>query len=164
VEALQRLKLDEVWWLVSPQNPLKSKARSSFETRFSAARELADHPRIRVVDFENRAMTRYTSDTIDRLNRRYRARFVFLIGADNLQQLHRWYRWMALVRACPIAVFHRQPYSHAAISGCAAHVLERARLVERDAGRLAEAVPPAWVFIHMRPNPVSSTAIRAADG
>jgi nicotinate-nucleotide adenylyltransferase len=160
-EALKRLRLDRVWWLVSPQNPLKPTDQSAdLEQRLAAARAVADHPRVVVTDLERRIGTRYTVDTLGWLTRRCRARFVWLIGADNLAQLPRWRRWQRLVRMVPIAVFDREPYSYLALAGRMASAYAGARLVERRAPVLAECPPPAWVYLRLRRHQASSTALR----
>ena len=161
LEALRRLRLDRVWWLVSPQNPLKpSDETADLAQRLAGARAVADHPRVVVTDLERRIGTRYSIDTLDWLMRRCRARFVWLIGADNLVQLPRWRRWRRLVRMVPIAVFDREPYSYAALAGRMASAHAGARLAERLAPALAECRPPAWVYLRLRRHQASSTALR----
>jgi nicotinate-nucleotide adenylyltransferase len=161
LEALRRLRLDRVWWLVSPQNPLKpNDDTADLEQRLAGARALADHPRILVTDLERRIGTRYSVDTLAWLSRRCRARFVWLIGADNLAQLPRWRRWRRLVRMVPIAVFDREPYSYVALAGRMASAHAGARLAERQAPVLAECPPPAWVYLRLRRHQASSTALR----
>ena len=109
-EALKRLGLDEVWWLVSPQNPLKSRSgMAPFDVRLARARDVAGGGRIRVTDLEHRFGSAFTNDTLERLKQRRGERFVFLIGADNLVQLPRWRHWKRIVEAVPIAVFDRAP-------------------------------------------------------
>lgn len=162
--ALARLGLDEIWWLVSPQNPLKPSAGTApFAVRLAAARKVARDPRIRVTDIEARLGTRYTVDTIASLRRRCpRTRFVWLIGADNLVQMPRWRRWEALFRSVPIAVFARRPYSLKALSGLAALRFARHRISDKAARTLAGRMPPAWVFLNVRAHPATATAIREA--
>jgi nicotinate-nucleotide adenylyltransferase len=161
VEALKRLRLDRVWWLVSPQNPLKPADQTTdLEQRLAAARAIADHPRVEVSDLERRVGTRYSVDTLGWLTRRCRARFVWLIGADNLAQLPRWRRWQRLVRMVPIAVFDREPYSYVALAGRMASAHAGGRLTERRAPALAECRPPAWVYLRLRRHQASSTALR----
>lgn len=161
-EAMKRLGLDEVWWLVSPQNPLKPRTgMASFEERLAQARTLVDDPRIRVSDLEQRLRTIYTVDTLARLTLLPEMRFVWLIGADNLVQLPRWHHWRRIFALAPIAVFDRTPHSRGAASGRAASLFEHARLPECQAGHLKERAAPAWVFLHLPPHPASSTAIRA---
>jgi nicotinate-nucleotide adenylyltransferase len=161
LEALKRLKLDRVWWLVSPQNPLKpSDETADLEKRLARARKMARHPRLMVSDLERKIGTRYTVDTLGWLTRKQRGRFVWLIGADNLIQLPAWRRWRRLVRMVPIAVFDREPYSYLALAGGMARAYAGERLVERRAPVLAECPPPAWVYLRLRRHQASSTAIR----
>ena len=159
--ALTRLRLDRVWWLVSPQNPLKPTDQTTdLAQRLAAARAVADHPRVVVTDLERRIGTRYSVDTLEWLTKRCRARFVWLIGADNLAQLPRWRRWRRLVRTVPIAVFDREPYSYVALAGRMASAYAGERLAERRAPALAECPPPAWVYLRLRRHQASSTALR----
>ncbi|MFO1073694.1 MAG: nicotinate-nucleotide adenylyltransferase [Geminicoccaceae bacterium] len=162
LEALRRLRLDQVWWLVSPQNPLKQRAgMAPLAERVAGAARVARHPRLRVLPLETRLGTRYTVDTLLRLADWPDHRFVWLMGADNLAQLHRWRQWHRIVGACAIAVFERHPYSHSALAAPAAEVFAGARLPEARLAELADAEPPAWAFIRLRPHPASATAIRA---
>jgi nicotinate-nucleotide adenylyltransferase len=160
-EALKRLRLDRVWWLVSPQNPLKPTDQTTdLEQRLTAARAVADHPRVVVTDLERRIGTRYTVDTLRWLSQKCRARFVWLIGADNMAQLPRWRRWQRLVRMVPIAVFDREPYSYVALAGRMASAYAGGRVAERRAPVLVETQPPAWVYLRLRRHQASSTALR----
>jgi nicotinate-nucleotide adenylyltransferase len=163
--ALQRLDLDEVWWLVSPQNPLKLVAgMAPFATRFDQARQAAaGHNRIRVTDLENRlGGLRYTVDTLKALRLRFpRRRFVWLMGGDNLVQIRRWERWAEIFRMVPVAVFDRPSYSARGLAGLAARRFARQRLPGSASRRLAEAKPPAWAFFHTRLDPTSATRIRS---
>jgi nicotinate-nucleotide adenylyltransferase len=162
LEALKRLELDQVWWLVSPQNPLKAEAgMAPLAERVARATTIARHPRLRVLPLETRLGTRYTADTLRRLAAWPDHRFVWLMGADNLAQLPRWRHWRAILAACPVAVFERHPYSYAAMSGPVAHGMVSARLPELRAAGLADSATPAWVFMRLRPHPASATAIRA---
>jgi len=164
-EAIKRLGLDRVWWLISPQNPLKPVAgMASFADRFARARALAACDR-RIVcsDLEQRLGTRYTVDTLRWLRQRSRARLVGLIGADNLLQLPQWRHWVRLLAMVPIAVFDREPYSYRASAGRVARVYAQRRLRERDAPALAERHPPAWVYLRLRRHQESGTAIRRAQ-
>lgn len=165
-EALKRLALDEVWWLVSPQNPLKPRAgMAPLDERLESARAVARDPRIKVTDIERRLGTVYTADTLAALRRRFpRLRFVWLMGADNLLQISRWERWENIFRLVPIAVFARPSYSLRSLSGPAARRYARWRLPLRDARRLAETDPPAWVFLPVRLDPRSATDIRSRRG
>ncbi|WP_240476767.1 nicotinate-nucleotide adenylyltransferase [Geminicoccus roseus] len=161
-EALRRLRLDRLVWLVSPQNPLKERdGMAPFVERFaSAERVAAADPRIRVSDYEERHGLRYSADTITRLARAPDRRHVWIIGADNLLQLPRWKHWLLLLQTCPVAVLARAPYLQRAGKGLVAQRFAAARLDERHADRLADMPPPAWVLLHHRLHPASSTAIR----
>ena len=165
-QALKRLRLDQVWWLVSPQNPLKAAdGMASHQERMARAREVADHPRIRVSDIETRMRLNYTADVLPRLCRRYpTVRFVWLMGADNLAPIHRWKHWHKIFMTVPIAVFARPSYDSRALAGLAATRFSKARLAERKATSLAHRKPPAWVFLAIRRHPASATAIRARAG
>ena len=164
IEALKRLGLDEVWWLVSPQNPLKSESgMASFEERVSSARAMARHPRIRVSTLEAEMGMRYTADTLEMLGRRHpAARFVWLMGADNLSQISRWHDWSKIFNIVSIAVFARDSYDSKALSALAAHRFGFARLSASAAMVLADAAPPAWVFLQIRPHPAAATDLRHA--
>jgi nicotinate-nucleotide adenylyltransferase len=166
IYALQRLGLDEVWWLVSPQNPLKPVAdMESLAARLAAAEAIARHPRIWVSDFERRLGTRYTIDTVRALTqRRWDVSFVWLMGADNLIQFPEWQGWVDILKTLPVAVFARPTYSLRALAGKVARRFARDRLPERAAGHLVREQPPAWVFLHTRLNPISATKIRAERG
>jgi nicotinate-nucleotide adenylyltransferase len=162
LEALKRLELDQVWWLVSPQNPLKPEAgMAALAERVARAVKVARHARLRVLPLETRLGTRYTADTLRRLAAWPGHRFVWLMGADNLAQLPRWRHWRAILATCPVAVFERHPYSYPAMAGSVAHGLAAARLSEPRAADLADSAPPAWAFLRLRPHPASATAIRA---
>jgi nicotinate-nucleotide adenylyltransferase len=161
--ALDRLGLDQVWWLVSPQNPLKpASGMASYEVRSAAAEAHADDPRITVSHFEREHGTRYTADTLRALKSAHPDKsFVFLIGADNLIQFHKWRQWRRIFRLIPIAVFPRPSYSMRALSSRAARRFERKRVPESHAKRLVERQAPAWMFLHVAPDASSATKIRA---
>ena len=162
LEAMKRLRLHQVWWMVSPQNPLKGTAdMAPFRLRLRSARNAARHPRIVVTDVERRLGTAYTVDTLRRLLPKFPAcRFVWLMGADNLIQISSWKGWQEIFTSVPIAVFARPPYSSPALIGKAVRVFASARLPEMRAKRVAEVRPPAWVYLHIRPHPGSATRIR----
>jgi nicotinate-nucleotide adenylyltransferase len=163
--ALKHLDLDGVWWLVSPQNPLKPVAgMAPFAARLESARRVAAaHPRIFVSDLESRlGRSRYTADTLKALRARFpRLRFVWLMGADNLAQLRHWERWNEIFRTVPIAVFDRPSHSLKALADLAAKRFTRRRVRMCAARGLAEMSPPAWVFFHSRLDPRSATRIRS---
>ena len=162
IEALRRLALDQVWWLVTTQNPLKpAVGMAPFATRLARARDVAAHPRIRVSAIEARFGTRYTVDTLARLRRWRGLRLVWLIGADNLLQLPRWRHWDQLMRLAPVAVIERHPYSYGSLAGAVAHRYQRQRCPESEVQHLVQRAPPAWAFLRLRPHPASSTALRS---
>lgn len=165
--ALKLLGLDQVWLLVSPQNPLKPVAgMAPLAQRLDSARRIAGrHPRIRATAIEQDLGTRYTADTLAALKTRFRkARFVWLMGADNLVQMARWDRWVRIFQAVPVAILARSPYSQKALAAKAARRLARFRLADGRARGLVRRQPPAWVFLHTRLHPASATAIRQGKG
>jgi nicotinate-nucleotide adenylyltransferase len=163
--ALKLLDLDQIWWLVSPQNPLKPVAgMAPFAVRLKGARQVAAADRrILVTDLESRlGSSRYTADTLKALSRRFpRRRFVWLMGSDNLVQIPRWDRWPEIFRTMPVAVFDRPSYSLKALSGPAANRFSRHRVPAESGRRLADMVPPAWGFFHTRLDDRSATKIRS---
>jgi nicotinate-nucleotide adenylyltransferase len=162
VLALKMLGLHEVWWMVSPQNPLKDAAdMAPFDERMKAAKRVSRLPRIRVTDIERTVGTRYTVDTLNALVALYpNYRFVWLMGADNLVQISSWRGFETIFRTVPIAVFARPPYSSKALVGKAARVFARSRVDEKNVRRLALMTPPAWVFLHTPTHAGSATRIR----
>lgn len=161
--ALKRLKLDRVWWLVSPGNPLKDvSGLPDLASRIAAAQKIAHDPRIVVTGIEAEFNTRYTVDTIAKLKFRFpRARFVWLMGADNLSQFSRWREWQGIAELLPFAVIDRPSDSLRASASTAAQRLARYRLDEARANRLADCAAPAWVFLRGLKLPLSSTALRS---
>lgn len=164
--AIKRLKLDRVWWLVTPGNPLKDQdGLRDLNERTAAARRMANDPRIDVSCLESVIGTRYTVDTISYLRRRASGlRFVWIMGADNLAQFHRWQNWRRIASEVPIAVIDRPPQSFRALAAPAAQALARYRLPENQAGRLADQRAPAWVFLTGMKLNLSSTGLRNPDG
>ena len=162
--ALARLRLDRVWWLVTPGNPLKdTRGLSPLGERIAAARALAHHPRIDVSGLEAEIGARYTYDTLAYLIARCPGvRFVWIMGADNLRSFHRWQNWRAIAAMVPIAVIDRLGPSLYATAGSAGQALGRARIPETAAKTLPDRTPPAWVYLHGLKSPLSSTALRAA--
>jgi nicotinate-nucleotide adenylyltransferase len=164
--AIKRLKLDRVWWLVTPGNPLKERgALRDLEQRAEAARQMARDPRIDVSCLESVIGTRYTVDTISYLTRRLSGlRLVWIMGADNLAQFHRWQNWRRIASEVPMAVIDRPPQSFRALAAPAAQALARYRLPENQADRLADRRAPAWVFLTGLKINMSSTGLRNLDG
>ncbi len=164
--AIKRLKLDRVWWLVTPGNPLKDNGSlHDLDERIEAARAIAQDPRIDVSCLESVIGTRYTVDTINYLRRHAsHLRFVWIMGADNLAQFHRWQKWQRIASEVPIAVIDRPPQSFRALTAPAAQALARYRLPEKEAAKLADTRAPAWVFLTGLKINLSSTGLRNPDG
>ena len=161
-EALKRFGLDRVWWLVSPGNPLKATGPAALERRMAAARALVDHPRIEVTDIEARIGTRYPAETIERLIALSPGvRFVWLMGADNRAQFHRWQRGQWILRTVPVGVLARPGQRISARTARAAQVYRAAKLPAGRARLLPRAEAPAWCFLNVPMLDVSSSAIRA---
>jgi nicotinate-nucleotide adenylyltransferase len=160
--ALTRLGLDRVWWLVTPGNPLKSQAElAALQQRTEAARRLIAGPRVAITDIESQIGARYTYDTLAWLARRAPgARFVWLMGADNLQQFHLWRHWRDIADLTPIVVADRPGSTLRAMSSRAAVALARWRVPEGEALRLADLPPPAFLFLHGPRSELSSTLLR----
>ena len=155
--ALRRLKLDYVWWLVSPGNPLKptSGASGNFAKRFASAQKLARHPRLIVSDIERQLGTRYTIDTVKALLRRFpQVQFIWLMGSDNLENFHLWRDWQKLARSLPLAVVQRPGHILAAI-----HAAPIRRYGAQRGGPLPR--PPAILILDGARNPESATRLRA---
>jgi nicotinate-nucleotide adenylyltransferase len=161
--AMKRLRLDRVWWLVTPGNPLKdTRGLAPLDERIATARALARHPRIVVTGLEAGIGVRFTYDTIRHLVTRCPgAHFVWIMGADNLRSFHRWQSWRRIAGLVPIVVVDRLGPSLYAIGSVAAQALGRYRIPERAAALLPDLRPPAWVFLHGLKSPLSSTALRA---
>ncbi len=164
--ALNRLKLDRVWWLVTPGNPLKNTSGlAPLLKRLNSVRQLARHPRIDVTGLEAVIKTRYTYDTIVWLKARCPGvRFVWIMGADNLRSFHRWQRWRGIVKLVPFVVIDRLGPSLYAGASPAGQALRHARIPEHEAASLPDRKPPAWTFLHGLKSPLSSTALRALRG
>lgn len=160
--ALKRFALDRVWWLVSPANPLKRRQPAPLAERMQAARALMRHPRVSVTDIEARLGTRYTAETVAALRARYPGvRFVWLMGADNLAQFHRWQDWRQIMESVPVGVLARQDDRISARMSRAARIYRASRLNGRASELIARMEPPAWCYINLPLSDESSTAIRA---
>ena len=159
--ALKRLKLDYVWWLVTPQNPLKpTTGMASLHDRLHAARQVARHPRIIVMDIEHDFHTHYSFDTLRALQQRFsQVQFVWLMGSDNLAIFRRWHRWIEFAQSVPIAVIQRPGSILAALHAKPIRRFGQAR-VERG---LCGCRPPAISVIDGKRNAQSATAIRASQ-
>jgi nicotinate-nucleotide adenylyltransferase len=164
--ALRRLRLDRIWWMVTPGNPLKdTSGLLPLADRLAMSEKIARDPRIEVTAFEASHRIRYTADTLALLARRYPdINFVWLMGSDNMRNFHLWQRWQAIAATFPIAIIDRPGSTLSFLSSRMAIALHHARVDESDAGMLARMNPPAWTFIHGPRSSLSSTLIRARQG
>lgn len=159
--ALRQLQVDKVWWLPAPQNPLKNHQPGAMATRLAATERLARHPRFLVSDEESRLGTHYAIDTVCALQRLYpHVRFIWLIGSDNLQHMHRWRNWPALMQTVPLAVYPRPGSSHKAAFSQAAQRFAAYRVAAEDAPLLASRKAPAWCLLEGVTSPLASSALR----
>mgnify|MGYP001059055303 FL=1 len=160
--AMKEFGLDRVWWLVSPGNPLKTQGPADLDRRLDACNALNDHPRIVVTDLERRFGTRYTAQTLTALQARYSGvRFVWLMGADNLADFHRWDRWQDIMHMMPIGVMARPDQQLAAGCSPAARMFRRKRLSSRRSNALPFKQAPCWSLLTGPMVNMSSTQIRA---
>ncbi|MFN4130424.1 MAG: nicotinate-nucleotide adenylyltransferase [Paracoccaceae bacterium] len=160
-EAIKRLGLDQVWWLVSPGNPLKARQPAPMADRIARGQAVMRHPKVTITDLEARLGTRFTYETVVRLQALYPGvRFVWLMGADNLVQFHRWDRWRDILRAVPVAVLARPGLGVQARLSRAAQAF-RSKQLDRGEWLGGQRRPPVWAFINLPMNGASSSAIRA---
>jgi nicotinate-nucleotide adenylyltransferase len=159
--ALKEFGLDQVWWLVSPGNPLKARGPAPLEKRMAACNELVQHPRIKVTDLECKLGTQYTAETLEKLLELYSdVRFVWLMGADNLASFHKWDRWADIMQTIPIGVLARPEEQVTAGCSPAARRFARYRLSERRSTALPFRQAPCWSLLNGPMMDISSTAIR----
>lgn len=164
--ALRRLGLDQLWWIVTPGNPLKSRSNlAPLAERLEKCEAITSDPRIKVTAFELTLGTSYTARTLDSIKARNPdARFVWIMGADNLAGFHRWQRWRHIATTFPIAVIDQPGSTLSYLSSKMARTFDYARIDEDDAGVLWTKKAPAWTFIHGPRSTLSSTALREAAG
>jgi len=161
--ALRRLHLDQLWWMVTPGNPLKSGGAPSLEERMAASRRFATDPAIKVTGFEAHLGSPYTYATVRFLRQRFPGvHFVWVMGADNLASFHRWQHWRDIARLVPMAVVDRPRWRFKALASPAAELLARHRIPESSARLLPLLAPPAWALLSARLSEASSTALRAS--
>jgi nicotinate-nucleotide adenylyltransferase len=168
-QAIQRFGLHQVWWMISPQNPLKpAQGMAPFTARLRSAETIATHPQIIPTRIEHDLGTRYTADTLQQLQQRFpRASFIWIMGADNLASFHKWKHWHRIARHIPMAIFDRAPQSLSAISSPAARRYAHARIPPHQMRAVLRHPPipariaPCWCFVPIARHPASSTAIRA---
>ncbi|WP_336055500.1 nicotinate-nucleotide adenylyltransferase [Nitratireductor sp. CH_MIT9313-5] len=166
--AMRRLRLNQLWWMVTPGNPLKDHSiLAPLEERIALSEVAAEDPRMKVTAFEAAHRVRYTADTVALVQARNPGvNFVWIMGADSLRDFHKWERWQEIMRSIPIAVFDRPGATLSFLSSKVAKTFDHARIDEEDAPLLARSNPPAWTFIHGPRSPLSSTMLRrqAAKG
>jgi nicotinate-nucleotide adenylyltransferase len=162
--ALRRLELDQIWWIVTPGNPLKDlRELAPLKDRLAACEAITQDPRIKITAFEAAHRVRFTADTLDIVkSRNVGVDFVWLMGADNLKNFHKWQRWHIIAKTFPIAVIDRPGSTLAFLSSKFAKTFDYARIDEDDAQALAKRDAPAWTFIHGPRSSLSSTALRKA--
>lgn len=160
--AIKRLGLDQLWWMVTPGNPLKShKELQPLSQRIEACEALAKNPRIKVTAFEKQLGTTYTAKTLAAIKLRNPTQhFVWIMGADNLQGFHRWQNWRQIANEFPMAVIDRPGATLSFLSSKTAQTFKHARIDEDDARTLPRRAAPAWVFLHGPRSNLSSTALR----
>ena len=163
--AIDALNLDELWWLVSPGNPLKpKKGMAPLPARLASARRATRRTRIRPTAIEAELGTRYTIDTLRAILRRFpKRRFIWIMGADNLAQFHQWKDWRAIARLMPIAVIARPGYDDDAVAAPAMAWFSRFVRRGDQKARWTHGTPPMLIQLRFRPDKRSATAIRAAD-
>ena len=160
--ALQHFRLDQVWWLISPGNPLKARGPAPMAARLATARRIMQHPKVKVTDLEARLGTRHTAATLKRLIALYPGvKFVWLMGADNLASFHRWDRWEWIMDTVPVGVLARPGSQITAPMSKAADRYATDRLAARAAGGLARKPAPAWCFVSLPMMAISSSDLRA---
>lgn len=164
-QALKGFGLDRVWWLVSPGNPLKATGPAPLDRRLAACRALVRNPRITATEIEARLGTRYTADTLRQLKARYPGvLFVWLMGADNLAQFHRWQDWTWIMENTPVGVTARPDENLQALASVAAERYAAFRLPESRSRALPNLRPPCWSMLTGRMVDLSSTELRALGG
>jgi len=164
IEAKKQLGLKNIWWLVSPQNPLKpTRGMAPFAERFASAKAITKpHRFIHVSAIEQKLRTRYTIDTLRKLKRRFpKSRFVWLMGADNLATIQGWQEWEKIFALVPILVLDRSPFSHSALRKKAALRFASKRTSPRRLLTENQGLP-AWAYTHMKRHFESSTRIRSS--
>lgn len=160
--ALRRFRLNAVWWMVSPGNPLKDQGPADIARRIAAAEAIIPRRKVIVSDIEIALETRYTADTLAGLRRLYPGvRFLWLMGADNLAQFHEWEDWRWIMETTPIGVLARPGAQIKARLSPAARRYRRWRVPRRDVGRLAAMKAPAWTMLTGPMSRLSSSEIRA---
>jgi nicotinate-nucleotide adenylyltransferase len=163
LQAMKKLGLNEVWWLISPQNPLKEKTGiAPYEIRLAQARNiLKNHPHIKICEIEKEQSLQFTIDTIKALQKKHpKHHFVWMMGADNLAQFHRWKKWKEIAARIPILICDRSPTSHHALKSPFALSFSRYRMEDSNMRALTKRKPPCWGYFFMPRHPESATRLR----
>lgn len=160
--VLRKLRLDQLWWIVTPGNPLKENDNlADLSQRIQWSQDIVTDPRVKITAFEAARNLRYTAETLRYVKSRNRSvKFVWVMGADNLAGFHHWQDWQQIAMTVPIAIVDRPGSTLSYLSSIMAKTFDHARVDENDAAALARMRPPAWTFIHGPRSPLSSTAIR----
>lgn len=160
--AIRRLHLNQLWWMVTPGNPLKDKTiLSPLHERMAKSAEIIPHPKARITGFENTLNSANSVDTVSYiLKHNPGVHFIWIMGADSLSSFHLWHQWQDIVQLIPIAIIDRPSARMAALSSPMAQTYRRYQLDERDAGKLSFSKAPAWVYLHGPRSSASSTNLR----
>ena len=160
-QAIKAFNLSRIWWLVSPGNPLKEREPQTISKRFKASRKIMQHPAVTITNIESSLRSRFTAETIYKLQHIYPGvKFVWLMGADNLEQIPRWARWARIFQTVHVAVFDRSPYSHKVLYGRASKRFARRRLQALHGKAFWATKDSRWIYFSQRRHPASSTGIR----
>lgn len=160
-EALKRFGLDQVWWMVSPGNPLKEHGPAPLVDRIAASQQVMQHPKVKITGVEAELGSPFTAQTIRSLQRLYPdVRFVWLMGADNMVQLNRWQDWQQIMQSVPVGVIARAGQRLGARRSVAARMYRGSRLVGRSVHALGQANAPAWAYVNVPLVKLSSSEIR----
>jgi len=160
--ALKYLGLDAIWWMVSPQNPLKStKDMASLKNRMASARKTKNHNKIIITDIEKQLGTRYTADTLKNLKKHFPStKFIWLMGTDNLRQINKWQKWENIFKMMPIAILDRPPHDDI-IRSCKAKSRFKDSFIKQEKAKILKYTDtPAWTILHIPLNSISATSIR----
>jgi len=161
LQALKQFDLDQVWWLVSPGNPLKNNGPAALDQRVKFARETVYHPKVKVTKIESYLQTNYTCDTLGALKALYpKTKFIWLMGADNMAQMHLWKDWKHIFEIMPVGVLARPGQSLPARCSVAARHFVRGRISSDASQALPSSKVPAWCFVNLPLSHSNSTAIR----
>ncbi len=162
--ALICFDLDEIWWLLSPGNPLKKTSHASFNSRFQSASLMMQHPRVLVTDIEKRIGTSYTVDTLSTLKHCFpKIQFIWLMGADNFVQFDQWRQWERIMYTVPIGILARPGNRLAPLTARSARKFRRFRVATKQSRRLAKAQVPSWCYINLPMSDLSSSSIRISS-